>query len=468
MLNMHEDIFVLTYELRTRLEDYGLTQFRYDVVVAGAGIAGSLLSRRIASQGYKVALIEAKKPCNIGMKVCGEGIGLHDFQESEVDVPTKEVERTVQGVKFFWDSDTLFTIHGKGVTLNRHLFGQRLLKEAQDHGAELYAENIVTKPLYNDVGVTGFVSKCGSASHSFQASITVDATGISGCVRKALPSEWPVSEQLRGFDIGLGYREYRRLPEKFDDYCALYYDWRISPGGYCWIIPKKERIANTGLLIPWKGYLSEGELQRSFEKFVQKNPSLERSESMGPRAEVGLVPLRHPLPSAVAGGFLAVGDAACHANPINGDGIGPAMYDARIAADVVTDCLSKGDYSTKGLWKFNLEYMKNQGRRYAMNKVLADFMRKLEINQIEVFLKALAVRKVYHSGSFLGELSASEKLRFLFKLSARPSMLRSFLKVTRSIQSLSSQIRNYPEDPSVFPQWVHEFNLKLKNVAELA
>jgi len=430
---------------------------RYDVVVAGAGIAGCVASKLIADKGYKVALVESKPSPTIGRKVCGDGVGLHEFREAEVTLPTNEVERNVHGVKFYTDSqEPIFAILGKGVTLNRHAFGQRILREAQDKGAELFPENLVTKALLEDGKVTGITVRHSKGVHTFKGSVTIDATGIAAAVRSTLPLSWPAAEQLEKNNIGLGYREYRRAADEIEDYCSLYYDWRLAPGGYCWIIPKKGNLVNAGLLVPWSSSSTANQLESSFRKFTQENATLRNSEFV--RSEIGLVPLRHPLPNCVADGFLAIGDSAYRANPLNGDGIGPAMLSARIASEAVTTCLSQGENSMKALWSFNVEYMRVQGRRYTTNKVFADFMRSLGLDEIAELLQALGTKEEYTSGDLLGELSAFNRLHIISGMALRPGLLFRLLSAVYRIRSVSSHCKKFPKDPSDFPRWLSKLN----------
>ena len=431
------------------------------MVVAGAGIAGSIASKLIAEKGYRVALVESKPSPTIGMKVCGDGVGLHEFHDAGVTPPTNEVERTVQGVKFYTGSqDLIFTIRGEGVTLNRHAFGQRLLQEAQDQGAELFSETMVTKALLENGKVVGVGARHLEELENFRASITIDATGISAAARNTLPASWPVAERLEKPSIGVGYREYRRTANEFEDYCSLYYDWNVAPGGYCWIIPKRGDLVNTGLLVPWSASSTSDQLESKFRKFIQQNAALTNSNFV--RSEIGLVPLRHPLPSAVANGFLAIGDAACHANPLNGDGIGPAMLSARIASDIATSCLSRGVNSEDALWSFNVEYMKAQGHRYSANKVLSDFMRGLEADEVVVLLRALGTKGEYASGDLFGELSNLNKLTMILRMTSRPRFLFRLLATFRRICVVSSHCKEFPSDHSGFDRWRSKLNQCLR------
>ncbi|MEM2942343.1 MAG: NAD(P)/FAD-dependent oxidoreductase [Candidatus Bathyarchaeia archaeon] len=424
---------------------------RYDVVVAGAGVAGSVASRLIARRGFKVALVESRPSLSVGRKVCGDGVGVHEFDLAGVALSRAEVERTVRGVRFYSPpKDLMFTIRGPGVTLDRHAFGQRLLREAQDQGVEFFSESLVTKALLVKDEVAGVLVRRSGKLETLRAAITIDATGITAAVRNTLPASWSVAERLETSNIGVGYREYRRITSEFEDYCSLYYDWEVAPGGYCWIIPKKGNLVNTGLLVPWSHSIATG-LESRFKKFLQENPALRNSEFV--RSEIGLVPLSHPLPTAVAGGFLAIGDAACHANPLNGDGIGPAMLSAKIASDVVASCLGRGVNSQDALWRFNTEYMKVQGHRYSGNKVFSEFLRGLRADEAVAMLRALGVKKEYTSGDLFRELSSLDRLRMILRVGVKPRFISHLLATLRRMRAVASHCREYPPEPSQFSRW---------------
>lgn len=435
---------------------------KFDVIIAGAGIAGCSAAKFIAKNGYRVALIDGLPESKIGLKVCGDGVALHDFYESKILPPTnKEIEREVEEIRFFTNSETrIFSIMGKGLTVNRYFFGQRLLKEAQDQGAQLFSKKLVTTALLSNGNVVGITTKQKDNKTDFKSPITFDATGIVASVRTSLPSTSRISETIDTFDIGIGYREYRQLNEKFDDFCAIYYNWYISRGGYCWIIPKRDNLVNTGILIPLSRNVNTNFLKKKFSLFVKENTNLKKSNCLG--SEIGLVPLRHPLLNAVSAGFISIGDSAFQTNPLNGYGIGPAMLSAKIASDVAIVCLEQNKFSRNDLWKFNYEYMAKLGKRYTTNKIMKDFIQTLDQAEAEHFYKTLGIKKYYKSSNFIKELSNPDKIKMLYDLSKKRSLFSKFLKLMIKIKSVSSHCDKYPKNSWNYDIWINELNNKLQ------
>lgn len=74
---------------------------QYDVVVAGAGTAGAYASYLLAKAGLKVALLESKSGDQIGVKTCGDGLGLHHVERmSKYLTPNPKVfQNKIEGVE---------------------------------------------------------------------------------------------------------------------------------------------------------------------------------------------------------------------------------------------------------------------------------------------------------------------------------------------------------------------------------
>ena len=433
----------------------------FDVIIAGAGIAGCSAAKLIAQQGYKVALIDILPELKIGMKVCGDGVALHDFYESGISPPTKkEIEREVDEIRFFTNPQNhVFSIIGKGITINRYFFGQRLLKDAQDQGAQLFSNRTVKSAIMSKGNIVGVNTKRKEDITDFKARITIDATGIVGAVRTTLPSNSQISETINSFGTGIGYREYRQLDKKFGDFCAIHYNWDISHGGYCWIIPKKDNLVNTGILVPSSRNTNASFLKNKFNTFLKENSSLRNSKCL--KSEIGLVPLRHPLLNAVSDGFITIGDSAFHANPLNGYGIGPAMISANIASETIISCLENNRFSRNDLWKFNYNYIMKVGKRYTTNDIMKDFIQSLDPAESEYFFNSLGIKRNYTSSNFIKELSNLDKIKLLLKLSKRRTLTNKILKLIYKIKLVSSHFNKYPKDSCNYDIWVNELVNKL-------
>jgi len=71
------------------------------------------------------------------------------------------------------------------------------------------------------------------------------------------------------------------------------------------------------------------------------------------------IPLRRPLGRIVADGYAAVGDSACMTDPLGGSGVGSAMDQGKVLADILLNHC-RGDYSIAKLWKYQVHTFTEQ------------------------------------------------------------------------------------------------------------
>ena len=225
------------------------------MIVVGAGTAGCMAARVLASRGFNVCLIDRKDKNSIGDKVCGDAVGKHHFDNLGLSYPAgEENEGEIVGIKVYSpDRETVFHVSGSGMTgfmINRHLFGQRLLKYAVDAGAVLREMIHVSGPIIKDGYVRGVSAtdlKTG-VRLKLLGDVTVDASGVAAVVRRKLPSEIGIDVEVSGEDEVICYREIRQLSREMDepDFCEIYLDITAAPGGYYWIFPKRNRLLHDG------------------------------------------------------------------------------------------------------------------------------------------------------------------------------------------------------------------------------
>lgn len=77
-----------------------------------------------------------------------------------------------------------------------------------------------------------------------------------------------------------------------------------------------------------------------------------------------LIPVRQPLSIMVANGYAALGDSAFMTVPIIGSGIGNAIKNSKILAEVIASDTTE-TYSAETLWKYQYQYYNKMGRNIA-------------------------------------------------------------------------------------------------------
>ncbi len=437
---------------------------KYDVIVVGAGTAGCMAAKVLASRGFNVCLIDRKDRKSIGDKVCGDAVGKHHFDNLGLPYPTgKEKEGDIVGVKIYSpDRDSVFRVSGYGLTgfmINRRLFGQRLLKYAVDAGAVLRDNLHVSSPIIKNGYVRGVLAsdlKTGGKLKML-GDVTVDASGVSAVIRRKLPSEIGIDIEVSWEDKVICYREIRQLSKEIDEpeFCKIYLDLTIAPGGYCWIFPKDNNRANVGLGVASTSDHPNPKSQ--LYKHVLSRPLFESSSIL--HGGGGIVPTRRPLDSLVGNGVVVVGDAGCQVNPIHGGGIGPSMMGGKISGEVIADALENGDPSLEALWPINIRFMESYGMKQAGLDIFRIFLQGITNEDLNYGMKYQLITEDDLLKASLGEaihLNISEATRRVFSGLGRLRLLRSLYVMARTLREVRSLYERYPDSPSEFPEWKRE------------
>jgi len=434
---------------------------KYDVVVVGAGTAGCLAAKTAAEAGLKVCIVERKSRINIGNKICGDALGEHHLKALGLSPPQHgEIERRIEGVKIFSpDLETIFTVRHEdfsGYLLNRRLFGQWLLKLALDKGATLHDNTQCLEPIIEDdfvVGVSAKNMKTGEKVR-FEGRTVVDASGFLAVVRRKLPKEMMIENEILMEDVEACYREIRQLKQEATDkkYCEIYLNQKVTPGGYTWIFYKGSAKVNAGLGVCMRSGFPNPKKQ--FYEHVLSRPLFEGSLLLEGGAWYD--PTRRPLDNMVGNGVIITGDAACLVNPIHGGGIGPSMLSGYLAGKTIAEALEKGDVSQNSLWSYNVQYMENYGTKQAGLDVFRLLLITCKDEDLSYGMKyqLLTEEDVLKAG--LGEdfsLKITETAKRVFRGIRRLGFLNKLRITVNLMNKVKAHYRNYPKTPKDFEKW---------------
>jgi geranylgeranyl reductase family protein len=291
---------------------------RFDVLVVGAGPAGSATAIHLARAGASVLLVDrARFPRD---KPCGGGLTGRAFRHLPCDVgPVVEhvVDRFVLRLGYgrrFARVAGAPLIH---MTQRRRL-DLHLAEQAAAAGADFRDDTRVEAIELDDEGVVASV-----AGSRVQASYLVGADGANGIVARATGLG---SGIVRGVALE-GNVPWSALDRPGYE-SAAWVELGVVPGGYGWVFPKGDH-ANLGV----GGWMSEGpRLRDHLDRLARVHavdPEL-LTEVRGHR-----LPMRELGAPAARGRVLLVGDAAGLVDPLSGDGMYEAFVSARVASDAI-------------------------------------------------------------------------------------------------------------------------------------
>ncbi len=332
-----------------------------DILIAGAGPAGSAAGVHLAHAGYRVLLVDRaafprEKPCSeylspeavrhladLGVLATLERDGAQPLLGTRVVGPRGarlEGRFSEAAVRPFRDV---------GLALPRRVLDQRLVEAAVAAGATLCERTMVEELLHDGGRVAGAVLREASgARRAVHARLVIGADGLRSIVARRL-SPGTVSPRARA---PLG-RPLERLAfvAHVEDVPGLdgFAEMHVSDAGYVGLNRIGAGLANVALVVPAAlGARARGRVDTwmfdELERFPGVRGRVDRRRVT--RRVLATGPFAYRARRVVTDGALLVGDAADFFDPFTGEGITSALRGARLAADVAARALAHGGPAT--------------------------------------------------------------------------------------------------------------------------
>ncbi len=327
---------------------------QYDIIVVGAGPAGSTTARFAAAGGASVLMLE--KDRDVGYPVrCGEAVS-HEGVVQFIQPDPKWIAATVTRFRLVAPNgkSVVPRLDGAGYVLERRLFDYEIAKLAAYEGAEVVTKAYVYDLLKDDNGKTvGVKALIKDKPAEIRSTIVIGADGVESRVGK-----WA------GIDTTCHIHDMESCAqmtiagiEMEQDCLEFYFGDATSPSGYLWVFPKGKGTANVGI-----GINVEEAKKKSAIRYLQ-----EFIDRKFPHAAVlthiaGGVPCAKTCDTLVKNNVMLVGDAGHQVNPVSGGGIISGMIGGMIAGQIAAEALTMNDLSY--LTEYEKRWQKRLGWRH--------------------------------------------------------------------------------------------------------
>jgi len=328
-----------------------LEELDFDIVIVGAGPAGSSAAHEAARNGSSVALLE--KESVVAETVRTSGVTwIKDAQSFGIP---EDCYNPIKNYSFCSPSNTV-TISddvAKAAVLDVRKTYRHLAKQAQESGAKLFVDTNVTDVITDEQKKPiGVIAKSADKEIKFSAKVIIDCSGFQSVVGKMLG----LVTQWEKFGAGA---EYEVRAENVDDKTWwLMVGQKYSPAGYAWILPVGGNIVRIGVGI--------GKPESDVDPTERLNELMENKE--GPIKDLGeitkiefhygLIPNDGLSRKTVYDNLILVGDSAGQANPLVLEGIRYAIRFGRVAGRVASYAIKRSDTSENALRPYETDWKK--------------------------------------------------------------------------------------------------------------
>lgn len=295
---------------------------KYDVIVVGAGPAGSTAAREAAKRGLSVLMLDkAEFPRD---KPCGGGVTIRCTNLLGLDL-TPVIERTITSAQFTDRHSREFSRSSSGIITymtQRRRLDAFLAERAVDAGVAFRQRESLKSVERSNRHVT---VRAGGATYEGRTLVAADGANGTTARMAGIDVNFLHGIALEGTVTPKG-----EFPTKWETTMAA--DFGGLPGGYGWVFPKGDHL-NVGLG-GWKylGPTLRGKLNKLVEFY-----GFDPADLWGLRGHH--LPIRRRDSPMVDGNVLLVGDAAGVLDPLTAEGIYGALWTGRAAAASIAEYL---------------------------------------------------------------------------------------------------------------------------------
>lgn len=380
-----------------------------DVLVIGAGPAGSSAAKHAALNGAKVLMIEKKS--EIGApKRCAEGVSKDGLINLGIEPSSRWVTSEIGGVRLVspggidvWLTEDTVKLPEMGYVVERKVFDKHMAMDAARAGADIMVKTLA-KGLERKDGYVIVKAERMGKEIEIKAKMIIGADGPESRVGR-----WGgLRTATKPKDMESG-AQFEMVGVEMENPNALeFYFGSVAPGGYAWVFPKGDDIANVGLAVITT--LTDKSAYEHLVEFAKTCPTTKNATAV--ELNIGGDPVGGIIKKISTDNLLVVGDAAGMVNPLTGGGIISGMQGGLIAGEIAAEAIKEGDLSAKNLSKYDKRCAEEIGDSFKKYMKSRDYLESLSDEELD------SIAKAFNETEF-ERISTTELLKVLVKVSPK-------------------------------------------------
>jgi flavin-dependent dehydrogenase len=353
---------------------------KFDVIIAGAGPAGSSAAIHLAAHGLSVLLVDQKKFPR--PKLCGEFISPECWQHfSRLGVADRMIASggsTLKQTIFYSRAGNSVRVPSEWIGgnaalgLSRAEMDNNLVERARECGVSVLEEARVAGLLESNNTVQGISVKTSNSEHEYFAPVTIDATGRSRALSRHLNSfKARQGNQRRRL---VAFKAHLRNNKADTTTCEIY----SYPGGYGGLNAVEAGVSNLCFIVSARDVRRYNSDPKELMRYVvSKNRraahSLEGSEVVTPWLSVSIESFGKQA-LVPADGLLNIGDAAAFIDPFTGSGMLMALENGELVAETI--CRSRQQLEPESFATLASDYRQCYAERFETRLRVSKWLRR--------------------------------------------------------------------------------------------
>ncbi len=293
----------------------------YDVIIAGAGPAGSTCARICAQRGLKTLLLDRDHFPRA--KPCAGAVSEQALKYLDFELPEHIIEEECFGVRVHYENRfvEIKKDYRFAVLVTRRDFDSILLNKAVEAGARfLDGEQVVAVKDGRDA------VEVYTGTRSHRGKFLIGSDGIHSRVARAVRPPFRKNEIAIAL-VCQAPADEQEIVNRMDKTLDLYFG--AAPVGYGWLFPHRGYYS-AGMAGLASRFSNPGDALTDFSQFLQlKTPAIQGH----------FIPFGGIRRSVAKGRMLLAGDAAGFADPFHGEGISHAILSGKLAAQALSDTI---------------------------------------------------------------------------------------------------------------------------------